>query len=186
VLSKVLALTLLTVTLHSPHAEADSGKSSKDTHIEMSPNKPWTDLPSSRSVRNKEEKYRPTWQKVLLFVPNRFLDLIDIVKADVGVGPAYGGVVRLTRYGQVGYRSMDPLSLRAGLFGRDWPVEMETDNEFGAGPLFHQSRDREVCHGELGAGVDLFLVGAYGGVCAEEVIDFLLGFVFLDVMQDDV
>lgn len=183
-LPKVLSLTLLSILLHSPPVLADTGKSSRDAHIEMSPKKPWRDLPSSRSVRT--ERGRPAWQKVLLFLPNRFLDLVDIVKADVGVGPAYGGVVRLTRYGQVGYRSMDPLSLRAGLFGRDWPVEMETDNEFGAGPLFHQSRDREVCHGELGVGVDLFLVGAYGGVCAEEVIDFLLGFVFVDVMQDDV
>lgn len=177
---KLVKVALCLSILMCSSVKAD--EASREAHIEISPNKPWRDLPSS----DASPVIRPFWQKVLLFIPNRVLDLIDLVKADVGVGPAYGGVVRLTRYGQVGYRTMDPASLRVGVFGRDWPFEIETDNELGAGPAFHQSRDRKVCHGELGAGVDLFLVGAYGGICAEEVIDFLLGFAFIDVMQDDI
>lgn len=113
------------------------------------------------------------------------VDFFDIFRADVGVGPSTGGVVRLSRYAQLGYRTMHPFSLRAGLMGRSLPVVVETDNEFGVGPAFHTSRDRNVCKGELGLGLDLLIVGGYVGVCVDEAADFVAGLLLFDPLGDD-
>ena len=40
--------------------------------------------------------------------------------------------------------------------------------------------------GELGAGADILLVGAYVGFCPEEVLDFIGGIFTFDMMDDDV
>jgi hypothetical protein len=127
----------------------------------------------------------PWWGSVLLWVPNRVLDLVDVVRADVGAGMSLGGVVRLTKYGQVGYRSVSPVSVRVGAFGRKVPLLIENSSEFGAGPAYVASEDRTVCDGELGLGLDLFLVGAYGGICVEELVDFAAGLFFIDLSGDD-
>lgn len=123
--------------------------------------------------------------KALLWIPNRVIDLLDIFHVDIGVGPSFGAVVRATDSGQVGYRVMSPASLRAGLNGRNLPVFVERGMEFGMGPTFVNSFGRDVCPGELGAGVDLLLVGGYGGVCFDEALDFIVGIFGFDMMDDD-
>ncbi len=128
---------------------------------------------------------KPWWQQVLLWPVNRVLDVIDVVKFDVGVGTSFGGVARVTKYGQVGYRSVSPASLRVGNFGRRAPVMVESSNEFGAGPAFIASKDRDICKAEFGLGLDLF-VGGYVGICGDEVIDLVSGIFFLDTSDDDI
>ena len=123
--------------------------------------------------------------KVLLWIPNRIIDLLDVVHIDVGVGPSFGAVVRATDSGQVGYRVMSPASLRAGLNGRNLPIFIERGMEVGMGPTFVNSFGRDVCPGELGAGVDLFLLGGYGGICFDEALDFVVGIFGFDMMEDD-
>jgi len=132
----------------------------------------------------EEKVERNIWYEIALWPINRILDFIDIFRVDVGVGGAAGAVVRITEYGQAGYRGISPGSVRVGGFGRDVPVKLETSSEFGIGPTFVQSKDREVCTGEVGVGADLFL-GAYVGICLEEVADFLAGIFFIDLMGDD-
>ena len=132
-----------------------------------------------------QEASEPWWAQVLLWVPNRAMDFIDIFRIDVGVGPAIGGVVRLTQYGQIGYREMLPMSFRVGDFGRYSPVVLESSDEFGAGPGYVHSKDRRVCSGEIGAGADVLIVGAYGGVCLDEFVDFVAGIFFIDLKGDD-
>ena len=122
---------------------------------------------------------------VLLYLPNRVLDLIDIPRIDAGVGFSTGAVVRATRWGQVGYRVVSPVSLRVGLRGRHLPVFLERSSEFGAGPAFLQSADREVTPVELGVGADLFLAGVYAGLSLDQLVDFIGGFVGLDPADDD-
>lgn len=124
-------------------------------------------------------------RKVLLFIPNRILDLIDVFKVDVGVGPTFGAVARITEYAQVGMRSVAPVSLRVGLMGRNPPIMAETSTEYGIGPAYVESTDREIGKGEVGAGVDLFLVGAYAGVDFYQIPDFFLGFFGVDYAEDD-
>ena len=127
----------------------------------------------------------PWWTEVLLYIPNRLLDLIDVFRVDVGVGSSIGGVVRVTEYAQAGYRQMLPVSLRVGDFGRQFPALVETSNEIGVSPAFKQSADREVCQAEIGLGADILLIGAYGGVCLDEVADFIGGIFLIDLKGDD-
>lgn len=126
-----------------------------------------------------------TWQKVLFYLPNRVVDLLDIFRVDVGVGPANGAVLRLTDYGQAGGRFMSPGSLRVGLFGRNWPVHLEEGDEYGIGPGFVRSRDRKTGKFEVGLGGDLLIAGAYAGLRFDEVLDFVTGLVGYDLLDDD-
>jgi hypothetical protein len=150
--------------------------------VEASPRDGWRSLPVAGTETDGEG---PWWSQALLWIPNRVIDFLDIFKLDVGAGPAAGAVIRVTEYGQVGYRQMLPASVRVGLLGRRFPAMIEHSNELGIGPAFLDSKDRRVCPGEIGVGADLLFVGAYGGICADEFVDFLAGIFFLDLKDDD-
>jgi hypothetical protein len=113
------------------------------------------------------------------------MDLIDVFRIDLGIGPTIGGVARFSKYGQIGYRHMYPFSFRAGDFGRKTPFLLETEYEQGVGDSFRQSPDRTVCNTEIGLGIDLG-IGGYAGICAEEVLDFFAGLIFIDLEADDI
>jgi hypothetical protein len=186
----VMILSSSTPLLADTHARPsyrDPVNGSRDNdysdQIEMSPKPGWRGLPEGRA--SSSDRSTPWWAEAILWIPNRLMDFIDIFRVDVGVGPAIGGVIRVTRHGQAGYRRMLPFSLRVGDFGRSSPVVIETDNERGSGSNFHQSIDRSVCNGELGLGLDLG-VGAYAGICSEELLDFFAGLIFIDLEDDDI
>ena len=75
--------------------------------VPTSPKEAWRDL---EAVEVNDGT--PWWAEVLLYIPNRVLDLIDVFRIDVGIGASVGGVVRVTKYAQGGYRQMLPVSLR--------------------------------------------------------------------------
>ena len=137
----------------------------------------------------KKKKSKTTLEHIVLYIPNRLLDLVDIVRADVGVGSSFGAVVRVSEYAQVAYRSVAPVSFRAGPRGRKLPFFAEHSSEIGIGPnegpLYLKSGQREVTPLEVGVGADLFLVGAYAGISVDEIFDFLGGLVFIDFKDDD-
>ena len=149
-----------------------------DAHV--SPKNAWGDF----DVVEEDVGY-PWWGDVLAWVPNRILDFIDIFRVDVGIGPSRGAVIRVSKYAQAGYRVMRPGSFRIGDFGRKAPILYERSNEIGVSPSFAQSKDREVCPGEIGLGGDLFILGGYAGICVEELADFFVGLFFFDIMDDD-
>ncbi len=132
-----------------------------------------------------ETKHQTVFSKILLWIPNRVMDFVDIFRVDAGVGFSTGAVVRISKYAQLGYRTMNPTSFRIGDFGRTYPWLLESSNEMGASPLFVQSKDRKVCNSEIGVGADVVIVGAYGGICLEEVFDFVAGIFFIDLKDDD-
>lgn len=148
--------------------------------VPTSPKEAWGDLGAIQSGEGS-----PWWSDVFLYIPNRVLDLIDVFRVDVGVGASVGAVVRVTEYAQLGYRQMAPVSLRVGDFGRQFPVLVETSNEIGVSPAFKQSADRDVCSAEIGLGGDLLIVGAYGGICLDELADFVGGLFLIDFKDDD-
>ena len=183
-LSKLLlALVCVAVLLGQP-----SGASGQDLGVvpgyqdlvPTSPKEAWKDL---SAVEINEGT--PWWADVLLYIPNRVLDLIDVFRIDVGVGASVGGVVRVTEYAQAGYRQMMPVSLRVGDFGRQFPVLVESSTEIGVSPAFKQSADRDVCKAELGLGLDILLLGGYGGICLDELADFVGGIFLVDFKGDD-
>ncbi|MCB0330472.1 MAG: hypothetical protein KDD70_12435 [Bdellovibrionales bacterium] len=147
----------------------------------VSPKEGWGEL----DIEEEEEEPLPFFVELLLWPVNRVLDLVDVVRIDVGAGTSYGGVLRITRQGSLGYRSVAPGSLRIGSFGRKPPILFEEEDEKGAGVNYKFSSDREVCDTEIGVGIDLFLAG-YIGICAEGIVDFLGGIIFLDPDDDDI
>jgi len=174
-LTKLAALLLL---MAAPLAAA----AGDEVYAPASPNKPWPlDFPGQQRSPEEASWVRP----VLLWLPNRFLDLADVLRFDAGAGPAYGGVLRISRYGQGGYRRLAPWSLRAGARGRRWPLMIERSAEEGIGPWYSASPQRKVCPGELGAGLDLGLAGAYLGICLDALPDLLAGLFFADTDRDD-
>ncbi len=132
-----------------------------------------------------EETEPQWWRTALLWIPNRLLDLVDVVRADVGVGIATGGVLRATKYAQAGYRSISPTSVRVGLLGRRAPILVEHSSEIGVSPAFLESAERKVCTYEFGLGIDLIVPGAYLGICGDELEDFFMGIATLDPSKDD-
>jgi hypothetical protein len=148
--------------------------------VPTSPKEAWRDL---ESVQINDGT--PWWTELIYYIPNRVLDLIDVFRFDLGIGGSLGGVIRVTKYAQVGYRQMIPASFRVGDFGRDFPVLIESSNELGLSPAFKQSADRDVGSAELGLGADLVLVGAYGGIRLDELVDLLGGIFLIDIKDDD-
>lgn len=176
------ALCILAIVATVPMCEAQPLplQPSVGDLVPTSPKEAWGDLGAIQAGEGS-----PWWSEVLLYIPNRILDLIDVFRVDVGVGASVGAVVRVTEYAQVGYRQMAPVSLRVGDFGRQFPVLVETSNEIGVSPAFKQSADREVCSAEIGLGGDLLIVGAYGGICLDELADFVGGLFLIDFKDDD-
>ena len=151
-----------------------------------SPLAPWFKSVFGGEKQEVEKAPEPSLgRKILLWLPNRVLDLVDSVKLDLGVGLASGAVLRVTESAQIGYRDMDPASARIGNFGRRAPFLLERSNEFGVGSDLGTDPGRSICPGELGLGLDLLFVGAYLGVCVDEVFDFTLGLVGVDPKEDD-
>lgn len=184
-ISRLLCLILLALILNFTHDRLASAQSRVNPNtsaqlVPTSPKEPWDDLALSDT-----EEETPWWRDVLLYVPNRILDLVDVFRVDVGVGASVGGVVRVTKYVQGGYRQMAPVSVRIGDFGRTFPVMVESSSEIGISPAFKQSADREVCEAELGLGLDALIVGGYGGVCLDELADFIGGIFLIDFKDDD-
>ena len=122
---------------------------------------------SSGQAKTHEES-AGIFYDILMYIPNRFLDLIDIPRFDVGFGPSVGAVARVTKYGQVGYRSFHPASVRIGLRGRKSPVFLEKSSEYGIGPYYHDSSARSVQAGEVGVGADLLIAGIYAGISFDQ------------------
>lgn len=122
--------------------------------------------------------------KILFYLPNRIIDLLDIFHVDVGVGGAVGAVGRVTRYGQFGCRGISPASFRIGIVGRSFPYFEERTTECGLGAKFSQSYERFVTPFEVGVGADLGL-GAYVGLSFDELLDFVGGIVLIDFKDDD-
>ena len=138
---------------------------------------------TSSSVRNETEQF--VFHKILLWAPNLVADFVDIFRADIGVGPAIGGVLRISRYGQIGAREISYASYRVGSRGsKEFPFFIERDDEHGIAENFIQSSDRFVTPYELGIGLDL-IIGGYLGVSFDEAIDFLAGIFFIDPKNDN-
>lgn len=173
-------LLLLVCTTHA-HAHAQ-----EEVHgSELNLGEEYVEHSKPAGSAKASSKNRSLLVSGLLYIPNRVLDILDIFRVDVGVGPSVGAVARVTKYGQVGARLMMPVSARVGLRGRKVPVFIEHTSEMGVGPLYLDSAQREVTPLEVGAGVDLILFGAYVGISIDSIFDALTGFVGFDISEDD-
>jgi len=130
--------------------------------------------------------------RIALYVPNRVLDVLDLVRlrARVGLGTALG--VRATEAADVFVGSY--AAVYAGLPGPRGrriprlPVGLESlsgvevsaadlSSGFGAGPDYTAT--------EFGLGFQAYLVGLDVGVDPVEAVDLVLGLLLLDLRDDD-
>lgn len=130
--------------------------------------------------------------EILLYLPNRVLDLFDIVRARVRVGPGVAVGVRVTEVAQLNLGSYG--SVYAGLPGPRQRVVprapvgveaytgvalsvLEAKISGGLGPHYSPT--------EVGAGAHLILVGVDVGIDPVELADFFAGFALVDIRDDD-
>lgn len=129
----------------------------------------------------------------LLYLPNRLLDLFDIVRARVRLGPGAAIDVRCTQLINVFAGSYQSYYL--GIPGPrnrsmvKWPAGEESWR--GIGVTQAEDSVDEVWEGpdygpgEIGVGVHVLLIGADVGVDPLEAVDFVLGLFTVDFRDDD-
>ncbi|MFO0984602.1 MAG: hypothetical protein U1E76_23240 [Planctomycetota bacterium] len=167
------------------------------------------------SLDNAETHYveRPegptTGEKILWYLPNRFLDLLDVFNAQIGIGPGAGAELQVTRAARAGALYYD--AVKFGFDGREVGIFRERRwNEWYLGELHDQSRDsaRLTMAGSISPwedpnpegvpsvvrkqrgllDIDLnlhLLAGAEAGIRPVEIFDFLAGWVTFDPSNDD-
>lgn len=129
---------------------------------------------------------------IALYLPNRLLDVVDVCRVRVRVGPGFALGARLTDYGSIYLGSYRSVYL--GLPGpRKMPVPRSPVGleEWKGIVLFGVDATDETSHGpdyqnsEIGVGVHLGLLGADVGVDPVDLWDLVAGFFFLDPKGDD-
>ncbi len=128
----------------------------------------------------------------LLYIPNRVLDLLDIVRLRVRVGPGLAGGVRATKVAQAYLGTY--ATVYAGLPGPRLrqtpksPVGLESHNGVSLS-LFDATADGgigpEYSSTEFGGGAQLGIIGFEFGIDPVEIADFATGLVTVDLRDDD-
>lgn len=131
--------------------------------------------------------------KLLLYVPNRIFDVLDIVRARVRLGPGLAIGARVTKLTDVYMGSY--ASVYAGLPGPrqtpkiPWPVGLESRSGLAASvadaTISGPGMDPNYSVSEIGGGAHVALVGVEVGVDPLEVLDLVLGIFFIDIRGDD-
>ncbi len=130
---------------------------------------------------------------LLLYLPNRVFDVLDIVRARVRLGPGIAIGFRVTKLtdlflgsyasvylGLPGPRQEPQLPRLAGLESRSGlaaSVADATVTSYASDPYYAVT--------EIGAGVQAILVGAEAGVDPAEVFDLVFGVLTIDFRGDD-
>ena len=152
---------------------------------------PPEDEPQREEAEAEEQDEERSTHPILFYLPNRVFDLLDVVRARARVGPGVAVSARATK--PVSVTAGFYASLFAGLPGPrgrakiPWPVGME--NYAGADVsvigISTEGFGPNYGVGEVGAGVQAGLFGIDVGIDPVEILDLVLGFVFIDFMDDD-
>ena len=130
--------------------------------------------------------------RIIFYIPNRILDLLDIVRLRVRVGPGLAVGARVTEPFSVfvgGYESV-----YAGLPGPRLrpivkpPVGLEDNQGIGVSIFdltFDAGYGPDYSQTEIGASFQALIVGVDVDVDPIEILDFALGLVFIDIRGDD-
>ena len=134
----------------------------------------------------EEEEGRGVLTHVLMYLPNRVIDLFDVAKAGVDVGPGVGIELKATEYVQL--MALSTFAVGVGFQGlRHLPIRIGPEAAMGVGPLggaaevggWYRSPT------EFRVGAHVLLVGAHASVDPVEIVDFVLGFILVDIKDDD-
>lgn len=150
------------------------------------PSKP-APKPSSRQARSRDSI---AW-KVFTYLPDRLFDLTDVVRMQVRAGPGWALSVRATRLMPVfmGDYKATWIGL-PGPRGRPRipvPVGIDAQRGVGFGPTLvgGDSEGPQYGTGEIGAGVQIYMLGFDVGFDLYELADFFAGIGGADLSHDD-
>lgn len=141
---------------------------------------------SSAEESESEDEGRGFIAGTLLYLPNRVVDLFDIAKVGVDVGPGIGIDVQATKFLQA--RAMWNLSVGVGFQGlRHLPFQVGTIAALGVGPIGGVGSVGGWPRSDTGfrVGLHVLIVGAHAEVNPYEALDFVLGFLTIDIADDD-
>jgi hypothetical protein len=150
---------------------------------------PESTLEAKRAPRVAQDDGHGVGHTILLYIPNRIFDVLDIVRARLRVGPGVGITLRATEL--VDLKLGAWTSVFIGLRGPrlepsiPWPVGLDSYAGAGASFLEAESDDYQYGKGEFGIGLHVLLVGVDVGVDVLEIGDFVLGLLTIDFMEDD-
>jgi hypothetical protein len=128
---------------------------------------------------------------VLSYLPNRVFDLCDVVRLRARFGEGFAAGARVTRYAPVFVGTYEALWVGLpGPRGRPalpLPLGWEGKSGLDAGPIGISSSSQAPHYGvgEVGAGVQIYMIGAEAGIDLYEIADFLAGFALVDFARDD-
>ena len=136
----------------------------------------------------KSDKGR-TKHPILMYIPNRIFDLLDIFRLRVRVGPGISAGVRATKpvSAFVGFHS----TLFVGLHGprgkAEIPFPVGIESRGGAQASLANLAPGNTYYGPLEVGVEAqpLIVGINIGIEPFEILDFVAGFFFIDLQDDD-
>jgi len=148
----------------------------------------------SAGSRERDEEKVGFLLGVAVYLPNRVLDLFDIFRARIRIGPgialgvratewadAYAGVYMSGYVGLPGPRNRKMLKMPFGIESKTG-VEVSKADLSTSLFLF----DPDYGETEFGLDVQLLLVGGAVGFDPGELVDFLAGFVVVDPKRDDI
>jgi len=140
----------------------------------------------------REEEGHSTLHKLVWYIPDRALDLLDIVRLRVRVGPGLAVGVRATKVAQLYVGSYT--AVYAGLPGPrrrsfpKFPIGLESYNGVAvsvaeatiSGPI-----GPDYSPTEFGISLHPAIIGIDAGIDPVEIVDFLAGLLFIDLRDDD-
>ena len=126
---------------------------------------------------------------IINYIPNRVVDFTDIFNIGLSIGPTFGLNFTYDDYVQLGYISYSGT-------GYTWLGRDEIRNHKGFGENYgiglyryksDEDQDSDFLRNDyrLSAEVGLGLIRLYGALKLDELLDFFLGFVFVDLKADD-
>jgi len=149
--------------------------------------------PSTRACRPRcAFSYAVGRHPVIMYIPNRIFDLLDILRIRVRVGPGLSVGVRATEVADLYMGSH--ATIYAGLRGTrgkpeiPWPIGLEKNEgmELSVADVTDESRYAPCVDPlEFSLQAQALAVGVYVGVEIFEIFDFVTGLLLLDVQGDD-
>ncbi len=148
--------------------------------------------PATQMAGEEPVERRSLGTRLLWYAPNRVMDLLDIVRLRLRVGPGLAANVRMTDYGAFYIGQYDSLFVGLpgprGLHRLRLPVGRESLRGVALAGVDATDGTRhgpEYGPGEINAGVQLLIVGADAGVDVTEIVDFIAGLFLFDPRGDD-
>ena len=179
-------------------ALADSASSSQSVTTQTTQTTPadrrtYTTTTQRTVTQRSQTDETPRKHPILMYIPNRIFDALDIVRARVRIGPGLSVGARVgsiatifvgghsTAYvGLPGPRGKPEISLPFGLedsAGQALAPARESEEEIEKHPYYGPT--------EIGAEAQAAIVGVSVGVEPLEALDFLAGIFFIDLKGDD-